>query len=85
MMRFADRDFESGSSRLRRFHFDLENGREVVEDREGVAASSLEEAVTQARAVIAEMRDADNVAEPGAWTLVVRAADGAVLERLTVE
>ena len=85
MMRSANRNFEAGSSWLRRFHFDLESGRGVIRDREGVAASSLEEAVAQARTVIAEMRDADDLAEPGTWALVVRDADGTTVERLTVE
>ena len=77
--------FERGSGALRRYHFDLENGPAVIKDREGVEASGLKEVVTQARAVIAEMRDAHDLEELGAWTLVVRAADGAVLKRLTVE
>ena len=85
MMRFGGFDFEPGSGALKRYHFDLENGAELIKDREGVAASGLEEAVTQARAVIAEMRDADDLAQPGAWTLAIRDADGAVLTRLTVE
>ena len=85
MMRFADRDLELGFRGLRRFHFDLENGDEVIEDREGIGASDLEEAATQARTVIAEMRDNDELVEPGTWTLAIREAGGAVLKRLTVE
>ena len=85
MVRSEDFGLGSGSGALRRFHFDLENGHEVIEDREGVGASSLEEAATQARTVIAEMRDNDELAEPGTWTLAIREAGGDVLTRLAVE
>ena len=84
-MQFGGADTQSGESALGRYHFDLENDHEVVRDLEGVAASSLEEAIVQALDVIVEMRDADDLVEPGAWTLVVRDADGTTVERLTVE
>ena len=85
MMRSEDFGFGSGSGVLQRFHFDLENGDEVIEDHEGIGASSLEEAATQARTVISEMRDNNELAEPGMWTLAIREAGGAVLKRLSVE
>ena len=85
MIRSDDIGIAPESCALRRFHFDLEAGDEIIKDREGVDASSLNEAVTQAQAIIAEMRDADDLAEPGVWTLAIRTAGGAVLKRLTVE
>ena len=85
MMRFGGADVQPDVSAFGRYHFDLENGREIIKDREGVHAPSLEEAVAQAQAIIAEMRDADDLTEPGAWTLAIRNAGGAVLKRLTVE
>ena len=78
-------DTQNGMNVLKRYHFDLENGSEVVEDQDGVEAFGLEEAVTQAQTVLAELRDTDDLPEPGAWTLVVRGTDGAVLTRLRVE
>ena len=84
-MRFGGAGAQADMSALGRFHFDLEAGDEVIEDREGVEAAGSEEAMAQARAVIAEMRDADELLAPGAWTLVVRDAEGAILDRLRVE
>ena len=67
-----------------RYHFDLENGGEIIRDREGADASGLEEAVTYALAVIAEMRTSGEVAELGDWTLVIRDGDGTALKRIPV-
>ena len=68
-----------------RYHFDLEDGNEVLRDQDGVEASSLDEAVTHALAVIAEMRANGEIVEPGVWRLVIRNGDGTDLKRLPVQ
>ncbi|MHB2207937.1 DUF6894 family protein [Methylobacterium sp. CM6257] len=68
-----------------RFYFDVENGRDTIRDEEGVEAGSLDEALTEARSVIAEMADEVSAADPGrSWTLVVRDASGLALCRLPI-
>lgn len=42
---------------FRRFYFDVDNGRETVRDDEGVEAEDLEQALSDARAVIGEIAD----------------------------
>ena len=68
-----------------RYHFDLENGPELIQDQEGAEASGLEEAVTHALAVIGEMRASGEIAELGRWTLAIRNGEGTVLKRIPVE
>ncbi len=41
---------------LTRFYFDLQNGSSSLRDHEGVEARDLDEAINEARSVIAEMR-----------------------------
>ncbi|MDP4026580.1 hypothetical protein Q8W71_28620 [Methylobacterium sp. NEAU 140] len=64
-----------------RFYFDLENGREVIRDGEGVVADGPEDALQAAQEIIAEM--AGKVAAH--WTLVVRDAVGGIVGRLPIE
>ncbi|MCJ2056834.1 hypothetical protein MKL09_09735 [Methylobacterium sp. J-048] len=68
-----------------RFYFDVENGRERIRDDVGVEVESLEEALIEARSVIAEMAASVTTAASGAtWTLVVRDAAGSVVGRLPI-
>ena len=85
MVWIGEHGLETGPIILGRYHLDLASGRKTIKDRKGVEAFDLVEALTQARAVSAEMRAADKRLESGAWTLMVRSADGAILDRLTVE
>ena len=69
-----------------RFFFDILNGKETISDREGIEASDVDEALTEARGVIAEM--ADEVAGADLdrrWTLIVRDGTGSVLGRLPIK
>ncbi|SFL40300.1 DUF6894 family protein [Methylobacterium pseudosasicola] len=69
-----------------RFYFDVENGRETIRDHEGVDATDLAEALTEARSVIREMAEEVCADDPDtAWTLVVRDATGAVVARLPIK
>ncbi|MCJ2142769.1 DUF6894 family protein [Methylobacterium sp. E-066] len=69
-----------------RFYFDIENGEEILLDEEGVEASSLEEAMNEARSVIEEMAAEVTGDNPGdLWTLVVRASDGSLVGRLPIK
>ncbi|PJI52793.1 hypothetical protein CTI14_37130, partial [Methylobacterium radiotolerans] len=58
-----------------RFYFDLESGEETIRDDDGVEVGSLDEAMAEARSVIAEMADEVCTAGPDrSWSLVVRDA-----------
>jgi hypothetical protein len=58
---------------LRRFYFDVGNGRETIRDEEGVEAEDLEQALADARGVIGEMADdLGTIDLDNPWTLVVR-------------
>jgi hypothetical protein len=68
-----------------RFFFDLVCGDEVIRDDEGVEARDLNQALAEARSVIAEM--ADEITEDGSdqpWVLVVRDYTGAPVGRLPI-
>ena len=68
-----------------RFYFDIENGREMIRDQDGVEAEDLAEALAEARSVIREMADDVGAGDLGsAWTLVVRDAAGIVVGRLPI-
>jgi hypothetical protein len=62
---------------LRRFYFDVGNGRETIRDDEGVEAEDLEQALSDARTVISEMADELGATGIGnSWTLVERDETG---------
>jgi hypothetical protein len=67
------------------FFFDLVCGNEVIRDDEGVEARDLDQALAEARSVIAEM--ADEVIEDGSgqpWAMIVRDETGAFVRRLSI-
>ena len=69
-----------------RFYFDVENGHETIRDAVGVEAESLDEALDEARSVIADMAGQVREAEPDSpWTLVVRNAAGFVVGRVPIQ
>ena len=68
-----------------RFHFDLVNGSKIIRDEVGVDAVSPEQAVEEAQAVIADMRERGDLADDeGSWTMVVRDAAGTVVRNLPI-
>lgn len=68
-----------------RLFFDLHNGSKVLRDETGVEAASLNEAVEQAIAAVEEIRTSGELDDAaGSWSLVVRNADGRVLETLQI-
>ncbi len=67
------------------FFFDVSNGVETILDAEGVEAADLDEALTEARTVIAEMADEVCGADPNrSWTLIVRDRTRSVVGRLPI-
>ena len=64
-----------------RYFFDLEDGDDVIRDDVGVEADSPEQAVESAEGVIAEMRARGDLPS-GAWEMVIRSADGALVRKL---
>lgn len=68
-----------------RFHFDLVSGDVLIRDEVGIEADSLEQAVADADAVIAETRAGDDLPMDGSvWQLVVRDAFGVERHRLSL-
>ncbi|WP_373622461.1 hypothetical protein [Methylobacterium sp. OAE515] len=68
---------------FRRFYFDVDNGRETVRDDEGVEADDLEQALSDARAVIGEIADELQALDVDSiWTLVVRDETGLTVAHL---
>lgn len=68
-----------------RFYFDLTNGSTILRDEEGVPASSLDQAIQEARFVLDEMRRSEELSEQqDGWTLIIRDADGNELATLPV-
>ncbi|KAA0122855.1 hypothetical protein CIW48_15550 [Methylobacterium sp. P1-11] len=69
-----------------RFFFDVSNGVETILDDESVEAADLDEALTEARSVIAEMADEVIEANPDqSWVLIVRDEAGLVVGRLPIQ
>jgi hypothetical protein len=69
-----------------RFYFDIDNGKEMIRDEQGVEAEDLAEALAEARSVIDEMADDLGIADRNdRWTLIVRDATGAVVGRLPIK
>lgn len=68
-----------------RFYFEIANAEETIHDLVGVEAAGLEEALIEARSVIAEMAEeiTGNGREPP-WTLLVRNEDGWLVGRLPI-
>ncbi|WP_457105887.1 DUF6894 family protein [Methylobacterium sp. P5_C11] len=63
-----------------RYHFRLRGPREVIEDTEGVLATSIEVAVAEATQLIAEMRARSELPDPGErWSLEIHDDAGVVL------
>ena len=68
---------------LRRFHFDVDNGREIVRDDEGVEAEDFEQALADARGVISEMAAELEVANlNGPCSIIVRDESGLTVAHL---
>jgi hypothetical protein len=68
-----------------RFYFDVESGEETIRDEEGVEVGSLDEALAEARSVIAEMADEVCAADPGrSWSLVLPDTAGRPIRRLPI-
>lgn len=70
---------------FQRFFFDLTNGPSSIRDEAGIWAADLDTAVKEARIVIEEMRDNEELteAEEG-WLLVIRDAEGEAVMTLPV-
>lgn len=74
-----------GAAMSERFFFDLVCGEEVIRDDEGVEARDLDQALAEARSVIAEMAEEMTEASLGRpWVLIVRDNMGSIAGRLPV-
>lgn len=68
-----------------RFYFEITNVEETIRDLEGVEAADLEEALFEARSVIAEMAEEITAGHWGPpWTLLVRDEAGWLVGRLPI-
>ncbi|WP_457106591.1 DUF6894 family protein [Methylobacterium sp. P5_C11] len=68
-----------------RFYFEIASAEETIRDWEGVEASGLEEALIEARSVIAEMVEEITACRRGPpWTLLVRNEAGWLVGRLPI-
>ena len=67
-----------------RYHFDLERGRDVMRDEEGVEADSACQAIEQALAVIEEIRASGEIKAISRWELVIRDDRGDPVKRLVI-
>ena len=66
-----------------RFYFDLKNGHDFIRDDEGVEAGDINQATTQAQAVMEEMRHSGELSSQGeGWSLVIRGESGDPLRTL---
>ncbi|MGH1570469.1 DUF6894 family protein [Methylobacterium sp. P31] len=75
-----------GAALIPRFFFDVSNSEETIPDEEGVEAADLNEALSEARSVIAEMAAAVIEADPGrSWTLIVRDEAGSAVGRIPIK
>ena len=88
---FAIAGLQSGDRRdlrlvPRRLYFDIEHDREIIKDEIGIEATSLDQALDDARSVIRDM--VQELADEGYgedWVLVVRDARGTSVARLPIE
>lgn len=63
-----------------RFFFDLVCENEIIRDSEGVEAKDLEQALSEARSIVAEMVDDVNEINSGRfWSLIVRDETGSTV------
>ena len=68
---------------VERYHFRLRGPSEVIEDEEGVLASSIEVAVAEATQLIAEMHARGELPDPDErWCVEIHTTDGVVLRSL---
>ncbi|TXM98244.1 hypothetical protein FV242_29365 [Methylobacterium sp. WL64] len=68
---------------IQRYYFDVETDQELIQDYEGVKASSLEQALNDARSVIQEMvNQSDDGDLDGTWALIVRDNNRSLIARL---
>lgn len=68
-----------------RFFFDLTDGVHIIPDETGVLAADLNEAITQAVAVLQEISAAEDLRDVDeAWALIIRDAGGKALITLPV-
>ncbi|MGH1570272.1 DUF6894 family protein [Methylobacterium sp. P31] len=68
-----------------RFYFDIEDGRDVIRDETGVEAADLDEALAEARSVIAEMTgEIKRSPSGGPLHLIVRNAEGTPVGRVII-
>lgn len=69
-----------------RFYFDLENGRQILRDTDGIDANSPAEAFMAAQSVLEEMSDCDNliIREDG-WQLIIRDEIGVALNSISLD
>lgn len=73
----------SRSGMTERYHFRLRGLSEVIEDEDGVLASSIEVAVAEATQLIAEMRARGELPDPAElWSVEIHTGDGVVLRSL---
>lgn len=73
----------SRSDMAERYHFRLRGPNLVIEDEEGVLASSIEVAVAEATQLIAEMNARGELPDPDErWCVEIHTADGVVLRSL---
>lgn len=69
-----------------RLFFDVSNGETTIRDEDGVEALDLDEALIEARDVIAEMADGMTDVDPSrSWTLIVRDEAGSVVGCLSIK
>lgn len=69
-----------------RFYFDLENGRQILRDTDGIDANSPAEAFMAAQSVLEEMSDCDDllILEDG-WQLIIRNEIGVALISISLD
>lgn len=70
----------------KRFFFDVSDGEEFIADKAGAEAATLDQAIAEARSVIAETADEVVGSDPDRhWTLIVRDEAGSIVERLPIK
>ncbi|WP_132253352.1 DUF6894 family protein [Methylobacterium segetis] len=70
---------------VRRFYFDLTDGRTTLFDTEGVLAADLNEAIVEALEGLREMRASGEIDEMGDnWKLVIRDENGSTRRTFSV-
>ena len=69
-----------------RFHFDLTNGLELMQDAEGVDASGPDEAIEEARAALEDMLSLEGTAALGdGWRLIIRDESGMTVRAISLD